>query len=179
MSHICRVEVLQRFLTLHMAVFANVQQLDYNYDIQSCFNENKTVQAALYESLTSELRIDALNTMLEIPITEADVANLRPLSQSNATDVELCTYIHSIYPESKWNNIGNRYYIYHYRANDFFFNVYLMIPKSPDDPDFVLTEDRYRIINTQGFDVASGFQSSGILTGLKNYPGMVLPDSSN
>lgn len=125
-----------------MAVFANVQQLDYNYDSQSCFNVNETVRAALYETLMNEGELSALNTMLEIPITEADVANLRPLSQSNATDVALCTYIHSIYPELNWNNIGNRYYTYHYLANDFFFNVYLMIPKSPDDPDFDLTEDR-------------------------------------
>lgn len=166
-------------MTIWLLLCANVNSQNFDYDIQSCINENETVQAALYYTLMSNGRIDALNTMLEIPITEADVANPRPLSQSIVTDVALCTYIHSIYPESKWNNIGNRYYIYHYRTNDFFFNVYLMIPKSPDDPDFVLTEDRYRIINIQGFDVASGFQSGGILTGLKRYPGMVLPDSSN
>jgi len=37
------------------------------YDKQSCFNENETVQAALYETLMEEGRIDRLNSHL-IPI---------------------------------------------------------------------------------------------------------------
>ena len=152
---------------------------NYEYDVQSCFNENETVQEALYESLMSNGELDALNSMLEIPISEADVLNLRPLSNTNATDVDLCNYSQSAYSESKWGYIGNLYYIYHYRANDFYFNVYITNPKSIFDPDFSSVASTYRITNVQGFDVQFGFLSGGVVSEMKSYPGLELPESAN
>lgn len=158
---------------------SNVISQNLDYDIQSCFNENETVQAALHQSLMSSGELNFLNSILEIPLTEADVANLRPLSPDNDIDVALCNYMQTTYTDMKWNNIGNRFYVYHYRANDFYFEVLVWIPKSPDNPDFILVENLYFIVNIQDFDVESGFQSSGISYGLKYHPGMVLPESGN
>ncbi len=153
------------------------QNLDY--DIQSCFNENETVQGALYETLMTPGELNDLNTMLEIPITEADVANLRPLSSANSLDVELCNYYQSLYTETTWVSIGTVYFSYFYRANDFFFVVNPRIPKDISDPNFALAEDTYWIFYVADFDPESGFEFTSINTGLKYHPGMVLPESGN
>lgn len=162
-----------------LALFGNVHSQNLDYDIQSCFNENETVQAALYKTLMSEGRIDALNSMLEIPMTEADVDNLRPLSSANSLDVELCNYYQSLYTETTWVSIGTVYLSYFYRANDFFFVVNPRIPKDISDPNFALAEDTYWIFYVADFDPESGFEFTSINTGLKYHPGMVLPESGN
>jgi len=156
---------------------------NYEYDVQSCFNENETVQEALYESLQEQLtnpdRLKSLYDIFETQPSNEDLENLRPLSKANETDVGLCNYIQSTYPQSKWDRIGNTYYIYHYRSNDFFFSVYVIIPKSIFDPDFVKTENRFRISSMQAFDAQTGFQTGSALIGMKSYPGLELPESEN
>ncbi|MCH8557414.1 MAG: hypothetical protein LAT84_06330 [Balneolia bacterium] len=61
-------------LAIALILTSSVYGQDYDYDSQSCFNEKRTVQAALYESLMSEGRIEALNSMLEIPISETQMS---------------------------------------------------------------------------------------------------------
>lgn len=170
-------------LAIALIVSGSVNGQNYEYDAQSCFNENETVQKALYESLNETLMnpelLSSLNDVMDFQLTDAELANLRPLLQSDATDADLCNYTQSTYTQSKWDRIGETYHIYHYRANDIFFSVYIIIPKSIFDPDFVATANRFRIRNIQGFDAQTGFQTGSALIGMQSYPGLELPESSN
>ena len=164
-------------LSFFLLSVSYAQQLEY--DVQSCFNLNETVQDALYETLLSDGELEDLNTMLDFPITAADVANLRPFSSGYAFDVELCNYVQSNYEETTWNNIGHLYYIYHYMANDFYFDVFIMIPKSMGDPDFSTLSSSFSIVSTIGFTSETGFQDVRIITDLINYPDLILPVSGD